>query len=363
MNARRSVRLNQRAWAGLESLNKDIPASGFAKDADELAKGISSLAITARPKIHTTTHAALNLPSLWSLVSAMYLSCLQAATVYRHLGMSREAAFFTEQALKTVEAVKAHPTIARAKIMLADLMIRSGQTEEGENALENIGKLGDQGMEYIEYELALANLERVSENYDAEREAYGRAEQRLDELADIKRIEGLGRLDEETELTDQYASRSAVPICADSARMSQMEISKSKSKSKSHGRPKTPVKRKGGAAISAVISKLTSPAKPSSKLSAVAGECSALLRQKAQIQRLRAYSLAVCSQYKEAVELLEQAAKIPSGQQGYISQGLVEANQLLHKALALAASDPVFSVLQDSSMPIYPNTRPRANIL
>jgi hypothetical protein len=49
------------------------------------------------------------------------------------------------------------------------------------------------------------------------------------------------------------------------------------------------------------------------------------------------------------MEALEDASKLPAGPHEEISQGLVEARNLLQQALDLVSADPIFNCLQDSS--------------
>lgn len=82
----------------------------------------------------------------------------------------------------------------------------------------------------------------------------------------------------------------------------------------------------------------------------VAGECSALLKQKGNVLRLKAHNLSMQRKCDQAEALLEEAAKLPVGHQEAVVHGLTEARHLFLEALVLISSDPVFSVLQDSSM-------------
>jgi separase len=113
-------------------------------------------------------------------------------------------------------------------------------------------------------------------------------------------------------------------------------------------RSKTPTRGRGktAAASKAAVAK-PDPEKPTPS---VASECAILLRQKGSVQRLIAQSLALQGECATAAEALEQAASLPAGSQEIISQGLAEAMARLQEALSLVESDPVFSVLQESTI-------------
>lgn len=91
-------------------------------------------------------------------------------------------------------------------------------------------------------------------------------------------------------------------------------------------------------------------ATPSANATSIAaGECSALLKQKGNVLRLKAHNLSMQHKCDQAEALLEEAAKLPVGHQEAVVHGLTEARHLFLEALALIGSDPIFSVLQDSS--------------
>lgn len=190
-HARRCVRLNQRAWAGLECLSKDKTT---ASKTESLIEGMAALTTTDSlgSKIHSTTLAALTAPLLWPLVSALYSGYLQVSNIYRHQGMIREAEYFLDQTLKIVEAVKATPRVAKAMTVYGDLKVRAGLVVEGEEMLEKARRLITNGNGVVDFEVAAGNLERMRGDWQEESEAYERAEKHLEQLMAVDRIKGLG---------------------------------------------------------------------------------------------------------------------------------------------------------------------------
>ncbi|KAL7269465.1 separin protein [Rhizina undulata] len=340
---RRSIRLNQRAWAGLECLSKDQPISGFAKKAKDgvevLVENMETLSTSefARVKVHSTTHDALNIPMLWPIVSALYLSMIQASTIYRHQGMSREAEFFIEQALRTVEAVDATPMVAKALTLFGDLKIRAGEVDEGQKMLEEAAKKIKEGRDSVELELAIGNLGKVRGDVNLEEESYERAKLWLEKLVGAERSSGQEGTD--AELTDKMANMEL----AENATRSRGKALLRQTNSKGKG---TTISRTPG------TGRANPTTAPPSKANTVTGECSALLKLKGNVLRMKSYNQTIQENFEQAAELLKQAAMLPAGQQEYISQGLAEAKQLLHEALEAIASDPVFSVLQDSTLSV-----------
>lgn len=116
---------------------------------------------------------------------------------------------------------------------------------------------------------------------------------------------------------------------------------------------KAPVKRGGRVATAkskAVKTEAENVAPPFNLAATAAGECSTLLKQKGNVLRLKAHNLSMQRKCEQAEALLKEAAKLPVGHQEAVVHGLTEARHLFQEALILMGSDPVFSVLQDSSM-------------
>lgn len=335
-HARRCVRLNQRAWAGLESLSRDSLVDSMAT---------LSTSDYPQPKVQSTTFEALNVPLLWPLVSSLYAGLLQTSNIYRHQGMVREAEFYLEQALKTVEAVSASSRVSLAMTLYGDLRIRSGHIDEGEEMLQKAGKSIGEGREVLEFEVAIGNLDRLRGDFAQEGKAYERAEKQLEQLMSVRYIEKLGAF---TDDSDDLAEKVAI--------LELREGPQPKPELKRRGRPPA-AKPKTTRATKA--SKVTKAADTVPAIaSVVTAECSVLLKQKGNILRLKAHNLTMQRQCEQAEVLLQEASKLPAGHQEAVIHGLTEAKHLLQEALSLVGSDPVFSVLHESTISL-PSVAPR----
>lgn len=335
-HARRCVRLNQRAWAGLESLSRDSLVDSMAT---------LSTSDYPQPKVQSTTFEALNVPLLWPLVSSLYAGLLQTSNIYRHQGMVREAEFYLEQALKTVEAVSASSRVSLAMTMYGDLRIRSGHIDEGEEMLQKAGKSIGEGREVLEFEVAIGNLDRLRGDFAQEGKAYERAEKQLEQLMSVRYIEKLGAF---TDDSDDLAEKVAI--------LELREEPQPKPKLKRRGRPPA---AKPKTTRTTTASKVTKAAETVPAIaSAVTAECSVLLKQKGNILRLKAHNLTMQRQCEQAEILLQEASKLPVGHQEAVIHGLTEAKHLLQEALSLVGSDPVFSVLHESTISL-PSVAPR----
>jgi len=354
---RRCIRLNQRSWAVLEQLCRDPIATTkdsypqlvpniVNPDLQKLIDGVDHISIShsnsAQIPIQSMTFTALNAPLLWTLVTSMYLSLVQASLIYRHQGMIREAVFNMEQALKTVEAVDATPLIAQALSIFGDLKIRAGALSEGADMLERATELRaeiEKSKEVVSLDCTVGYLHGKNRLWEEEWGAYEHAESKLAALMSPAFIKNIDELALAGEGSDEDMRMDVVEN-----KVPEENVIK---------RPRTPTGKKTPA-ISRTKSTATKSAavvKDVAKLEkGIITECSSLLKMRGNILRLKAYNLAMQSQVDQADLLLEEAGKLPSGQFELIFQKLAAARHLLLEGLALLASDPVFCVLQDSTI-------------
>ncbi|RPB27727.1 hypothetical protein L211DRAFT_834580 [Terfezia boudieri ATCC MYA-4762] len=356
-HVRRCIRLNQRSWAVLEQLCRDptvttkasypqLVANIVNPDLQKLIDGVDHLSVSrsspAQAPIQSMSFAALNAPLLWTLVTSMYLSLVQASLIYRHQGMIREAVFNMEQALKTVEAVDATPLIAQALSIFGDLKIRAGSLSEGADMLERATELRaeiEKSKEIVSLDCTVGYLHGKNRLWEEEWGAYEHAESKLAALMSPGFIKNIDELALAGEVDDE------------GLKMNVREDNLPEEKAIK--RPRTPTGKRAPT-VSRTKSAATKPAavaKDVAKLErGIITECSSLLKMRGNILRLKAYNLAMQSQVDQADLLLEEAGKLPSGQFEIIFQRLAAAKHLLLEALKLLASDPVFCVLQDSTI-------------
>ncbi|KAF8471804.1 peptidase family C50-domain-containing protein [Kalaharituber pfeilii] len=340
-HVRRCIRLNQRSWAVLEQLCKDammvtskdsypkLVPNAANSELQKLIEGVDQLSVShpnlVQLPVQSMTLAALNAPLLWTLVTSMYMCLVQASLIYRHQGMVREAMFSMEQALKIVEAVGATPLIAQALSIFGDLKIRAGSLNEGADMLEKATELRaeiEKSKEIVTLDCSVGYFHGKQKLWEEELGAYEHAEAKLEALMSpcfIKNIDIL-QLAGDPQQPEKKTSRSL------------------KKDSLGHARTKS------GGTAKTVVTAMANTEKE------IITECSSLLRMRGNILRLKAYNLAMQSQCEQADLLLQEAGKLPSGKHEIIYQRLAQARHLLLEGLELLSSDPVYCVLQDSTI-------------
>lgn len=269
-------------------------------------------------------------------MTSMYLSLVQASLIYRHQGMIREAVFNMEQALKTVEAVDATPLIAQALSIFGDLKIRAGALSEGADMLERATELRaeiEKSKEIVSLDCTVGYLHGKNRLWEEEWGAYEHAESKLAALMSPGFINNIDKL--------AFAGEGDEDMKMDYENLPEEKVIK---------RLRTSTGKKAPTTSRAKCAATKSTAVAKNVERGIITECSSLLKMKGNILRLKAYNLAMQSQVDQADLLLEEAGKLPSGQFEIIFQRLAGAKHLLLEGLTLLASDPVFCVLQDSTI-------------
>lgn len=252
--------------------------------------------------------------------------------------------FNMEQALKAVEAVNATPLIAQALSIFGDLKIRAGALSEGADMLEKATELRSEinkSKEIVSLDCTVGYLHGKNRLWDEEWGAYEHAEAKLTALMSPGFIKNI----DELLLAGEISNDGAMNVVESQKRVTKKP--QSLKKVPAHARTKSATKAAG---VTTSITQLDK---------GIVTECPSLLKMKGNILRLKAYNLAMQNQVEQADLLLQEAGKLPSGQHEIIYQRLASAKHLLLEGLALLSSDPVFCVLQDSTISFPSVTTPK----
>ncbi|KAF3285445.1 hypothetical protein TWF970_010500 [Orbilia oligospora] len=322
--ARRSLKLIQRAWAGLEALAKH---KGQAS-----ANGKAELGIVT----YTTTVAALSGPFLWPIVRSIYDILVHIATLYIHQGMQREALFYVQEARLVAEAVDSKSLLFHILSIFGDLHIRLGMLEEGEEKLRQATMLKEQllekGKELVSFDCTLGIMYRKNKSWTMELDAYNNAEKTLETLmgSNASKPEGAVFGD----ITEKVAN----------LQMVEMDV-------KSKGRKPTVGTKGRGRATKATAKTAPPKTKPQTD-SATVNQCAGLTRLRDDVLRLKAVNLAIQQKWDLAQALLSETANSSLGSRELVTQRLAVARSSLLQALAAIDEDDEFHTLQETAIVI-----------
>ncbi|KAK6351581.1 hypothetical protein TWF718_004738 [Orbilia javanica] len=324
--ARRSLKLIQRAWAGLEALAKH---KGQAS-----ANGKAELGIVT----YTTTVAALSGPFLWPIVRSIYDVLVHIATLYIHQGMQREALFYVQEARLVAEAVDSKSLLFHILSIFGDLHIRLGMLEEGEEKLRQATMLKEQllekGKELVSFDCTLGIMYRKNKSWTMELDAYNNAEKTLETLM------------------GSNASKTEGVVFGDiTAKVANIQIVENEAKPK--GRTARPaVGTKGRGRITKTVPKSTASKTKIQPGPVTVNQCAGLTRLRDDVLRLKAVNLAIQQKWDLAQALLSETANSSLGSRELVTQRLAVARSSLLQALAAIEEDDEFHTLQETAIVI-----------
>ncbi|KAH0538675.1 hypothetical protein FGG08_004750 [Glutinoglossum americanum] len=343
VHAKRCVKLNYRAWAGMETrANKKSHTSGSAgsdTELEALAEGsmLATSSAVALP-VMSTTHDSLKGSTFWTLVTPLYRSLSQLSSLYAHQGLFQEAIYYLEQGLKIAKAVQATYLVSYSLAMSGNQWTRSGNLQKGEEMLMEATNLRAQlrkNRDDVDLCRWLGILHRLQGKGNEEAAAYRDAQEVLEALMAPTFINGL----------ENYSNASSE--CGLENSMSKLSLKKSISTRESttqNGSVRQPSTR---------MRRVMTPRNPNETVKPAyvsTSECSQLLRLKGNLIRQKACAMMLQSKCELAASLLSDARSLPTSHHGIVQQRLSDAKYLLLQAIDEMSADAVFCVLQDSTI-------------
>lgn len=338
--AKRCVQLNYRAWASIETRSSKNAVKSKAEP-NNIESDISFGAIAANastkliaPVIMSTTHSSLNGSAFWSLVPSLSRGLINLSQLFARLGLFQEALYYSDQAQKIVEAVNAKPLIAENLANTGGLHIRAAQIQKGEDFIkraEEVNKGYEQTKVLIQLHFMQGCLHGRQGNLDDEKAEYVHAEQAIQRLTTETFISKMERF----ETANSGLESKMASLCLEKTSKSRRRDGPQQDKNR---QPSTAQKQRSqkDAAV-----RQTSP---------TSTECSELLCLRGNVLRLRAAVELLQRKPAVASSLLLEAESCPMDTQGIVLQRLGLSNQLLRQSLEEMSRDPVFCVVEESTI-------------
>jgi len=266
----------------------------------------------------------------WALIAPLFRSISYLSSIYAHHGMFQETMFYAEQAQVLAKQVGSEVHTSMASASLGDMWLRAGGLEKGSEYLveaKQLSTLDENSRDAATLAYRLGIMHGLLGDRDAEVTAYENAEAKLQCLTEKSFIDGLESL---VEPADELENE-----------MAKLSLSKKQSAPrKAVARPNTAAKRKPA----------TRAKSPVAFTSSIGEECPQLMSLKATILRQKAVVFVSIKRCGEALGILQETSSYSINQMDAVSHGLAMAKQLLVSSVEQMAADPVYSVLQESTI-------------
>ena len=340
--ARKSIRMTSRAWALLDHRIANGKGTGndSSKNSLEAITGnIMSMSISAPGPfpVMSTKHESLKSYPFWPLVPRLFHRLLHVSALLSHEGLLPEAQFYASRAAKISEAVQAHHLRASILTTQGGYNVNGGDLSRGvEELKEADGIVADLAptLTNVRLQLNLASAYANLQEDDEERGALQAANKILQTLLFAVFI---GKQPQPSRAVDEIAEQ-----------IQSLNLDEKLDKPKPRARAKTvgvrlPKKAPVKAPMKVEPKQLEPPESP-------ATERSPLLQMRGQVLRQSAESELRKGMFDSAQTHLRDAEQLPLSSKTSILQALGVARLLLRQGLDGLLTDPVFNVLQESTI-------------
>ncbi|KAH7418438.1 cell division-associated protein-like protein bimb [Cadophora sp. MPI-SDFR-AT-0126] len=334
-HAKQCVRLVRRAWTNVEEQSRRKSDSGPKTNVEKLTDDVSQLS-TSTMTVPTKSigEQVRSGSEFWALITPLFRSLNHLSTLFAHHGMFQETLYYAEQAHKLAQDIGAEAHLAMASAFLGSIWLKAGVLDRGSELLMEAKKLCskfDKSRNTALLSYHLGNMHGLLGARDEEISAYGEGEETITYIGMMDYINSLERVSNACDGSGGLEEK-----------MAQLTISKRK----------VPVARKAPARAKAVTKrKMTTGAKsPIEVVASVAEECPQLTSLTSMITRQKARALVFKKKFTEALAILQGLNSGHLSQLGAVDHGLAMAKQFLFHSLDQMNADPIYTVLQDSTI-------------
>jgi separase len=326
------VKLLRRAWSSIEERQPQLTSSNLRPQTgtEKLAEDSSQLNLSTTAILGTDNHHLHVGSEFWAIITPLFRGLSHLSQVYAHHGMFQETMYYAEQALKLVEKVGSKTQAAAASAYVGSIWLKAGDLEKGAEylkAAKELGSSGEHNRATVLLDYYIGSMQGRLGDRKAELEAYDKVEASLQSLTKKDFIDMVDQIVDSTEALEE--------------KMSRLDISKSKTPArKKAARPKAVSSRK-------VASRVTPPV---DIVLPVGQECTELMSLKAMVLRHKAQALMCTKGFTDALNLLQESEAYSKSNTDAVNYGLAMAKRLLLHSIDQMNSDPLYSVLQESTI-------------
>lgn len=329
-HAKSSVKLIRYSWVKIAMHMKSKLTAPGAASIESLAEDVLNLSVsTSLPELTIPAHEQLPGPSAWALVGPLFKSLSHLSALYAHNGMFQETIYYAEQAHKLVQLVDSGAYLATALTMTGSTWLSAGKLDKASEFFVKAKELSlssGESQTAVVLNCQLGRLHGLLGNREATLAAYSHAHTTLETLSSTKYVSDIDCISNHSAILEKEMSRLSLKP------------------SKPTGSRKSVVSKKASKKTVAV-------SKHAVELpNSISDECIRLASLKGFLLRQKACAFMLWKRCDEAVAILKEADTFSRREVDTIDQHISTAKQLLLQSVEQMSADPVYSVLQDSTI-------------
>lgn len=345
-HAKRSVKLIRYTWVKIAMHMKSKLTAPTGTSVESLAEDVSNLSVsTSIPALTLPPHEQFPGPVAWALVEPLFKSLSHLSALYAHNGMFQETIYYAEQAHKLVQLVDSGAYLATALTATGSTWLSAGKLDRASEFFvkaKELSSFSGESQTAIVLNCHLGRLQGLLDNREATLAAYSHALATIETLSSVKYISDIDRIKNHVALLEKE--------------MSGLSLKPSKPTGSRKNVMSKKAPKKSITVSKQVVEVPISISDESIQLTSLKGF---LLRQKAG-------AFMLWKRCEEAVAILKEADTFSRREVDIIDQHISTAKQLLLQSVEQMSTDPVYSVLQDSTISfpaVVPSSRTVAPIL
>lgn len=329
-HAKRSVKLIRYTWVKIAMHMKSKLTAPGATSAESLAEDVSNLSVsTSIPALTLPPLEQLPGPVAWALVGPLFKGLSHLSALYAHNGMFQETMYYAEQAHKLVQLVDSGSYLAAALTATGSTWLSAGKLDKASELFVKAKELSlssGESQTSVVLNCHLGRLHGLLDNREATLAAYSHALATIETINSVKYISDIDRIKNHVAVLEEEMSRLS------------LKSNKPTGSRKSVASKKAPKK-------SIAVSKQTVQLPIS-----ISDESIQLDSLKGFLLRQKAGAFMLWKRCEEAVAILKEADTFLRREVDTIDQHISTAKQLLLQSLEQMSVDPVYSVMQDSTI-------------
>ncbi|KAF2476212.1 uncharacterized protein BDR25DRAFT_331118 [Lindgomyces ingoldianus] len=347
--AKRCVALNRRIWACLENKSncrKVAQSEGSETDGEGAGNGTFDTLSSIRNEkgvslVMSITHDTLNGPEFWPVVPPLYRGLMLQSLIYSHQGLLQEALYAAEQAEKIASATHSRFLLVENCSHRAEYWAQGDRPDKAQDVLDKVDlPKCHKHLSIVRHCLAIARIHHANKKGKEELAVYETLERLLKDLTGGHFIRSLDAFPSAADSLAQQMSAVSLdgPLEKDKSRVTRTRARNPTPKAAPKVAPKAPPK-----AVRNPIQQSTS--QPAS----IADVCSVLNSLQAEVARRKALAYVLQEDSPKAIELLDWAQRIESGERDFLHL-FVTAKALLSQSIKELAKNFTFNTLPESTI-------------
>ncbi|KAH8894760.1 hypothetical protein GQ53DRAFT_61979 [Thozetella sp. PMI_491] len=340
VHSRNSVRVMYQDWMKLESQFQENAEADRSRSQDDISVTDS----TTEGK-HQAIEIKAAGPEFWRLFHPLIRSLTSLSAIYAHLGMYQETMYYAEQAQKVARQTGSEIYMAQCAAWMGSVFSKASNPDKSLAMVEEArGYLPESDSSYLYAQLAsqMGSVYRRLKNTEGEELMIARAEAAMETMSFL--------------IQEGAAKTQETQMGQIEAKMAQLEIKEKPTKGARKTTKTQPAKKattkatKSGETAKAGRAKVVVAKKPTPVV-----EDAHISSLRAAVIVQRATSLLSQKEWAEALAILGQARDLAKASGVLSAEQVAMASCFIGMSIDQMADDPVFSVIQDSTIS-FPST-------